>query len=38
MKMEQGLYVHEGHPSNGLLDAVNLDRDERSRSIWGKMR
>lgn len=38
MKMEQGLYVHEGHPADGLLDAVELDRDERARSIWGNMR
>jgi len=38
LKIEQGLYVHEGQPADGLLDAVELDRDERARSIWGNMR
>jgi hypothetical protein len=36
--MEQGLYVHEGRPVDDLQDAVALDRDERTRSIWGETR
>jgi len=35
LTMEQGLYVHDGQPVDDFLDAVALDRDERSRSIWG---
>lgn len=35
LKMEQGLYVHEGEPADNLLDAVALDRDSRTRALWG---
>ena len=35
LKMEKGLYVHEGEPADLLLDAVALDRDERARAVWG---
>ena len=38
LTMEQGLYVHEGQPVDDLLDAVALDRDARTRSIWGETR
>ena len=35
LKMEKGLYVHEGEPADLLLDAVSMDREERARAVWG---
>jgi len=35
---EGGLYVHEGLPSDSLVEAVAVSRDERDREVWGGIR